>query len=113
MPHYFCHYIIIANCGRPELLLTHSSNDSVPRVEGYDGFPIERSTITFSCPPEMEFTGPNSATCMDDGEWELDLRGLMCAKSKSIGNFATIIINYSKDSLSLSSHSISSKGPFH
>ena len=61
------------------------SNDSIPRVEGYDGLPLEGSTITFSCPPGMELIGPSLATCMENGEWEPDLSGLMCIKSKSIG----------------------------
>ena len=74
--------IIIANCGNPELLPTVSTNESVPRVEDYDDLPIKGSTITFSCPPELKLTGPSSATCMDNGEWEPDLSMLMCNASK-------------------------------
>ena len=76
-------YISIANCGHPDLL-SKFSNDSVPRIEGYDGLQTEGSTISFSCPPGLELIGPNLAVCRDNGEWEpkLNLSGLMCNDSK-------------------------------
>ena len=38
----------------------------------------------FSCPPGLELTGrrPNSATCTEEGQWELDSSMPMCIKSK-------------------------------
>ena len=85
MPHYFV-IIVIVNCGYPELPPTESdSNDSVPRVvstQYHNDQPIEGSTITFSCPPGLVLIGPNLATCMDNGEWEPVLSGLICNDSK-------------------------------
>ena len=69
----------IAKCGHPELV----SNDSVPKVVGYDDIiPVEGTTIWFSCPPGLVITGPNSATCMENGEWEPDPSGVTCNDSK-------------------------------
>ena len=72
------------NCGHPELISTMSNdsvmnNDSVPSVRAdYPDLPIEGRSIMFSCPPGWELTGPNSATCTGNGEWEPDPSGLMC-----------------------------------
>ena len=50
------------------------------RVEGNDGMILtfEGSTISFSCPPGFVLTGPDSATCTGNGEWEPDPRGTTC-----------------------------------
>ena len=48
----------------------------------YGDLPVEGSTIMFSCPPGMDLIGSNSATCMENGEWEPDPSGLMCNDSK-------------------------------
>ena len=76
-------YISIANCGHQDLL-SNFSNDSVPRIEGYDGLPIEGSTVYFRCPPGLELIGPNLTICRDDGEWDpkLNLSGLICYDPK-------------------------------
>lgn len=74
----------IANCGHPALMpvcTMSCSTDSVPRVECYDGIPVEGRTVTFSCPPGLELIGPNSATCTENREWGPDLSGLMCNDS--------------------------------
>ena len=60
-----------ANCGYPDLLLWRITNDSVPDFEGYDGLPIDGSTVRFSCPNELALIGPNSATCTENGKWKL------------------------------------------
>ena len=74
--------ICIAKCGHPELLST-VSNESVPNVVGYDDIiPVEGTTIRFSCPPGLVITGPNSATCKENGEWEPDPSGVKCGDSK-------------------------------
>ena len=44
---------------------------------------MEGSTIRFSCPPGLELTGPDSATCTEYGEWEPDPSGLTCNVSES------------------------------
>ena len=79
---YHILYTIIANCGRPELLSIGEANDSVPNIEGYDGLPIEGSTIMFSCPPYLSLIGPNVATCTETGEWDPDISGLLCNDTK-------------------------------
>ena len=73
---------IIANCGHPELLSIGEANDSVPSIEGYNGIPIEDSTITFSCPPGLSLIGPNVATCTETGQWDPDISGLLCNDTK-------------------------------
>ena len=52
-------------------------NDTVPRVDGMI-LTFEGSTVSFSCPPGFVLTGPDSATCTGNGEWELDSRKIMC-----------------------------------
>ena len=55
------------------------SNYSLPSVVGYDDIvPVEGSTVSFTCPPGLALTGPNSATCTGNGEWEPDPREIMC-----------------------------------
>ena len=74
-----------AKCEDPNLLL-QLHNDSTPKIEGYDDLipgPVEGSTIRFSCPPGLELTGPDSATCTEYGEWEPDPSGLTCNVSES------------------------------
>ena len=39
---------------------------------------FEGSTVSFSCPPGFVLTGPDSATCTGNGEWEPDPRGITC-----------------------------------
>ena len=58
------------------------NNDTVPRVEGYDDNE-PKSTVSFSCPPGFILTGPDSVTCSGSGEWEPDLRGIMCINPES------------------------------
>ena len=72
-------FIIVANCGHPDLLLWSVRNDSVPSIEAYDDLPIEGSTIMFSCPNGLKLVGgpSNLATCTS-GEWEPDPSDLMC-----------------------------------
>ena len=62
----------VANCGHPDLLLWSVGNDSIPSIEGYDGLPIEGSTVTikFSCPLGLALNGPNSAICTENGRWK-------------------------------------------
>ena len=39
---------------------------------------IEGSNVTFSCPPRLVLTGPNMSTCMENGEWEPDIKEVKC-----------------------------------
>ena len=55
-------------------------NDTIPRIEDYDDMvpTLEGRTVSFSCPPGFILTGPDSATCTGNGEWEPDPRGTTC-----------------------------------
>ena len=39
---------------------------------------VEGSTIKFSCPPGFALTGPSTAVCTQNGDWEPDPREAMC-----------------------------------
>ena len=52
--------------------------------------PLLNSTILiFSCPLGLVLTGPNTTTCMENGEWEPDLSLVNC-----IGEFINTTIKY-------------------
>ena len=34
---------------------------------------LEGTNVTFTCPPGLVLTGPNTLMCMGNGEWEPDL----------------------------------------
>ena len=42
---------------------------------------VEGSIATFSCPPGLVLIGPNTSTCMKNGEWEPDPRELECTRA--------------------------------
>ena len=64
-----------SNCENPEAQL----DDSV-EVIGYlsKAAAVKGSNISFSCPPGLVLTGPNSSTCLGNGEWEPDPRDVKC-----------------------------------
>ena len=39
---------------------------------------LEGLNVSFSCPPGLELNGPNTTTCMENGEWEPDPFKLKC-----------------------------------
>ena len=39
---------------------------------------VEGSNVTFTCPPRRVLTGPNTSTCMANGQWYPDPRNLKC-----------------------------------
>ena len=47
-------------------------------VNGYKAPSLEGLNLSFSCPPGQELNGPNTTTCMENGEWELDPTNLKC-----------------------------------
>ena len=60
--------IIPAKCEYPLV------DDNSVRIADYPENPtLEGATITFSCPPGKTLTGPNMTTCMENGEWELNV----------------------------------------
>ena len=62
-----------ARCGYPNL-----QADSPIVVMGYSDPAREGTSITFSCSPGMILTGPNTTTCMDNGQWEPDPSQAKC-----------------------------------
>ena len=46
------------------------SIDRTPALEG--------AVITFSCPKSLDLTGPNTSTCMANGQWKEDLQNVDC-----------------------------------
>ena len=81
------------NCGHPSLLSPDSNRSSTPKIEGYDNLPIEGTTVRLSCPPGSVLIGANSATCSENGRWELNPNGLTCIESN--GNIIIAIMMYS------------------
>ena len=45
---------------------------------GYKDPAMEGATVIFYCPPQYILTGPNTTTCMGNGEWEPDPREVEC-----------------------------------
>ena len=39
---------------------------------------LKGSTLSYSCSPGLVLVGPNTATCMENGEWEPDPREVNC-----------------------------------
>ena len=58
--------------------MSEDSNVSVSMIEGYSGFPVEGSTVRFSCPSGLDLIGPHSAKCTGNGEWKSDLTEITC-----------------------------------
>ena len=73
----------IGKCSDPLIL----ANDGVI-VEGYEDPALEGENIIFSCRDELTLIGPNSATCMENGEWEPDPSIVECT-----GRSVTILHN--------------------
>ena len=68
------------NCENPTTLLDDSPIDII--VLAYSGT-ARGSSVTFSCSPGLVLTGPNSSTCMGNGEWEPDPRKAICKGESS------------------------------
>ena len=65
-------FIKVVNCGYPKI-----TDGSVTLVNFSD--PALRGTsVTFSCSEDLILTGPDSAICMDNGQWEPDPREVKC-----------------------------------
>jgi hypothetical protein len=43
-------------------------------IEGYMDPALEGAVLSFDCPPQQVLIGPNTTTCMGNGEWEPDPR---------------------------------------
>ena len=55
---------------------TQSAPGDYVRVSSYRNPAIEGTTITFSCPDGLILTGSNTSTCMGNGEWEPEIKGI-------------------------------------
>ena len=65
---------LTAKCSDPSALL----QDKSITVGGYNSPALEEENISFSCPPGWSITGPNTSTCMGNGEWEPNFREVEC-----------------------------------
>ena len=63
-------------CGRP--LQNATSLDDILMITGYVEPAMEGATVTFECPPQYVLIGPNTTTCMENGEWEPDPLEVEC-----------------------------------
>ena len=63
-------------CGHP--LQNATFLDDILMITGYVEPAMEGATVTFECPPQYVITGPNTTTCMGNGEWEPDPREVEC-----------------------------------
>ena len=67
--------LFIVTCGHP---FQDVDNDSVI-IEGYIMDPaLEGAVLSFDCPPHYVLIGPNTTTCMGNGEWEPYPREVEC-----------------------------------
>ena len=65
--------MIIPAARCPEVMI-----DSPVRVTGYRDPALVGTTVMFSCSTKLTLTGSSMSTCMEDGEWEPDLKGIKC-----------------------------------
>ena len=72
--YYYHPFVCTANCGYP----ASDSIDEALRVIGYEAPMLEGSSIILDCFPGYALIGSNSATCMENGEWEPDPRDVEC-----------------------------------
>ena len=55
-----------------------SASDDFVRVSSNRNPAIEGTTIIFSCPDWLILIGSNTSICMENGEWEPELKGTNC-----------------------------------
>ena len=75
--HHAQYYRTAVTCKDLDLIEKLSSS---PRHEfiGYHDPVMEGTSAYFSCPVGQTLIGPNTSTCMGNGEWEPDPRRLEC-----------------------------------
>ena len=61
-----------------ESLVQGANIDASVSVVNYTDPPLEGAIANLSCPPELILTGPDSAKCLGNGEWEPDPREAKC-----------------------------------
>ena len=55
-------------------------------VSGYNGVALKGDSVSFTCSSGLVLSGPNSSTCMGNGEWEPDPREVACHKCRNHNN---------------------------
>ena len=55
-------------------------------IVGDDNPALVGANVTFVCPPELVPTGPITATCMENGEWDSDPRNTECKGKTAMFN---------------------------
>ena len=69
--------LIIVTCDHPFRDRESGDDESITIIVYMD--PVtEGTTIIFQCPPQHMFVGPNTTTCMENGEWEPDPGEVEC-----------------------------------
>ena len=66
----------IVTCGHP--FRDRTSGDLLILMIGCMDPAMEGATVTLVCPPQYALIGPNTTTCMGNGEWEPDPREVEC-----------------------------------
>jgi hypothetical protein len=68
-----CYYAVVCEYPLQNLSLSMAMGLGSLNVQNYSEPAIVGTTISFSCSrPEDVLIGPNTVTCMDDGQWEPD-----------------------------------------
>ena len=66
----------LVTCGHP--FQNKTSVDDYITINGYMDPALEGAVLTFVCPLGHTLIGPNSTTCMGNGEWKSDPREVEC-----------------------------------
>ena len=76
---YGSHFYGIHKVKCRSLLRLLGSDDGSIRINGYRDPAIEGTDATLECStPNLLLLGPNTVTCMGNGEWEPDPRQVLC-----------------------------------
>ena len=71
-------HIYTVTCGHPLHDRVSGTESNSIIIMNYMDPAIEGTNITFGCPPDYVLIGPNTTTCMGNGEWEPDPREVEC-----------------------------------
>ena len=69
-------------------------NSSEIRITHYRAPAIEGTHIYFNCPGGLLLSGPNSSTCMGNGEWEPAPQEVECKGDNNVHTLKLITINW-------------------
>ena len=64
---------------------------------------LEGAILSFDCPPQHVLIGPNTTTCMGNGEWEPDPREVQC-KDIMLGKYNRVQVHMYMHVKSISHH---------